>query len=79
MNTANYRYSLGGDEHLFVEISDSMSLHAFFKSMMTTSALKKMDRSPRRGLYRKSRYHKLNQPSKLASLSFLRRLRASSR
>lgn len=34
---------------------------------------------PRRGLYRKSRYHKLNQPSKLASLSFLRRLRASSR
>ena len=43
MNTANYRYSLGGDEHLFVEISDSMSLHAFFKSMMTTSALKKQN------------------------------------
>ncbi len=33
------RYTEGGDEHLFVELSESMSLHAFFKGMMITRAL----------------------------------------
>ena len=27
------RYTFGGDEHLFVECSDEMSLDAFFKSL----------------------------------------------
>jgi urea carboxylase len=26
------RYSFGGDEHLFVEVDEEMSLEAFFKS-----------------------------------------------
>ena len=33
------RYSFGGDEHLFVEISEEMSLPAFFKGMAICSAL----------------------------------------
>lgn len=33
------RYTLGGDEHLFVELSESMSLEAFFKGIMITRAL----------------------------------------
>jgi len=27
------RYSFGGDEHLFVECDENMSLEAFFKSL----------------------------------------------
>jgi urea carboxylase len=34
------RYSFGGDEHLFVECSDEMSMHAFFKSLWITSAIR---------------------------------------
>lgn len=34
------RYSFGGDEHLFVEISEEMSLPAFFKGMALTRALR---------------------------------------
>ncbi|TDR31852.1 5-oxoprolinase subunit B family protein [Hydromonas duriensis] len=34
------RYSLGGDEHLFVELSEAMSLKSFFKGMMMTRALR---------------------------------------
>ncbi|MCW5222746.1 5-oxoprolinase subunit B family protein [Verminephrobacter aporrectodeae] len=34
------RYSFGGDEHLFVEISEEMSLPAFFKSMAICNALR---------------------------------------
>lgn len=33
------RYTLGGDEHLFVELSESMSLHAFFRSILITREL----------------------------------------
>lgn len=35
------RYTFGGDEHLFVEISDEMSLPAFFKGMALTSELRR--------------------------------------
>jgi urea carboxylase len=33
------RYTLGGDEHLFVELSESMSLTAFFQGMLITKEL----------------------------------------
>lgn len=33
------RYTPGGDEHLFVELSESMSLTAFFRSILITTAL----------------------------------------
>lgn len=36
------RYTFGGDEHVFVEISESMSLSAFFKGMAICNALQKM-------------------------------------
>ena len=35
------RYSLGADEHIFVELSEEMSLEAFFKGMAITTALEK--------------------------------------
>lgn len=35
------RYTFGGDEHVFVEISEEMSLPAFFKGMALTSELRK--------------------------------------
>jgi len=35
------RYTFGGDEHLFVEISEEMSLPAFFKAMALTQELSK--------------------------------------
>ena len=31
------RYTFGGDEHLFVEIDEEMSLEAFFKSLSITT------------------------------------------
>ena len=34
------RYSYGGDEHIFVEVDEEMSLDAFFKSLSMTSALR---------------------------------------
>ena len=34
------RYSFGGDEHLFVEIDEDMSLDAFFKSLFLCKALR---------------------------------------
>ena len=34
------RYSYGGDEHIFVECSEEMSLEAFFKSLSVTKAVK---------------------------------------
>jgi urea carboxylase len=34
------RYSFGGDEHLFVEIDEEMSLDAFFKSLSMTNAVR---------------------------------------
>lgn len=34
------RYSFGGDEHLFVECDESMSLEAFFKSLSMTKAIR---------------------------------------
>jgi len=34
------RYSFGGDEHIFVEVDEEMSLKAFFKSLFITNAVK---------------------------------------
>lgn len=34
------RYSYGGDEHIFVEMDEEMSLEAFFKSLSMTSAVR---------------------------------------
>ena len=34
------RYSFGGDEHIFVEVDESMSLEAFFKALFITNAVK---------------------------------------
>ena len=36
------RYSLGADEHIFVELSEEMSLEAFFKGMAITNAVKRL-------------------------------------
>ncbi|MGQ3028734.1 MAG: allophanate hydrolase, partial [Ferrovibrionaceae bacterium] len=38
---ARARYSFGGDEHLFVEISEEMSLPAFFKGMAICNELRR--------------------------------------
>jgi urea carboxylase len=35
------RYSYGGDEHIFVECGEEMSLEAFFKSLSMATAIKK--------------------------------------
>ena len=35
----NSRYSFGGDEHIFVECDEAMSLEAFFKSLSVTKAV----------------------------------------
>ncbi len=37
------RYSFGGDEHIFVEVSEEMSLEAFFKSLSMTNAVRQSD------------------------------------
>ncbi len=34
------RYTFGGDEHIFVEVDEEMSLEAFFKSLSMTSAVR---------------------------------------
>ncbi len=34
------RYSFGGDEHIFAEIDETMSLQAFFKSLSITNAVR---------------------------------------
>ena len=34
------RYSFGGDEHIFVEVDEEMSLEAFFKSLAMTKAVR---------------------------------------
>ncbi len=34
------RYSYGGDEHIFVEVDEEMSLEAFFKSLSMTNAVR---------------------------------------
>ena len=34
------RYSFGGDEHIFVECDEAMSLDAFFKSLSITTAIR---------------------------------------
>ncbi|EPM79433.1 hypothetical protein A249_32931, partial [Pseudomonas syringae pv. actinidiae ICMP 18804] len=36
------RYSFGADEHLFAEVSDSMSLEAFFKGLAVTRAVERL-------------------------------------
>jgi len=36
------RYSFGGDEHLFAEVSEAMSLDAFFRGMAACSELRRM-------------------------------------
>jgi len=37
------RYSFGGDEHVFVEVDEGMSLEAFFKSLSMTNAVRDAD------------------------------------
>ena len=37
------RYSFGGDEHIFVEVDEEMSLDAFFKAISITGALREMN------------------------------------
>lgn len=37
------RYTFGGDEHIFVEVSEEMSLEAFFKALSMTNAVKNAD------------------------------------
>ncbi len=37
------RYTFGGDEHVFVEIDEAMSLEAFFKSLSITNAVRQAD------------------------------------
>ncbi len=37
------RYTFGGDEHVFVEIDEAMSLEAFFKSLSITNAVREAD------------------------------------
>jgi len=39
----NTRYSFGGDEHVFVEVDEEMSLEAFFKSLSITNAVRDAD------------------------------------
>ncbi|WP_339489515.1 5-oxoprolinase subunit B family protein [Pseudomonas sp. EL_65y_Pfl2_R95] len=39
MQTQPIRYSFGGDEHLFAEVSEAMSLEAFFRGMSITRAI----------------------------------------
>ena len=39
MTIGTARYTPGGDEHIFVELSEEMSLEAFFKGMAITTAL----------------------------------------
>jgi urea carboxylase len=34
------RYSFGGDDHIFVEVDEEMSLEAFFKSLSMTNAVR---------------------------------------
>ena len=34
------RYSFGGDEHIFVEVDEEMSLDAFFTSLSMTNAVR---------------------------------------
>ena len=34
------RFSFGGDEHIFAEVDESMSLEAFFKSLFITNAVR---------------------------------------
>ncbi len=41
MAAATARYSFGADEHVFVELSEDMSLESFFKGMAITDALTK--------------------------------------
>jgi hypothetical protein len=36
------RYSIAGDEHLFAEVSESMSLEAFFRAMAITRAVEQL-------------------------------------
>lgn len=39
MQASAVRYSFGGDDHLFAEVSESMSLEAFFRGMAITRAI----------------------------------------
>ena len=34
------RYTYGGDEHIYVEVDDEMSLDAFFKSLSMSNAVR---------------------------------------
>lgn len=40
---SQFRYSFGGDEHLFVEVSEDMSLESFFRGMAACTELRRMN------------------------------------
>ena len=42
MALGNARYSFGGDDHIFAELSEEMSLEAFFKGMAITNAVRRL-------------------------------------
>ncbi|MDR0219010.1 MAG: carboxyltransferase domain-containing protein [Enterobacteriaceae bacterium] len=42
MSDSELRYTFGGDEHLFIEVSEAMSLKAFFRSLSLTNAIKNL-------------------------------------
>lgn len=42
MSLGPARYSYGGDEHIFVELGEEMSLEAFFKGMAITGAVRRL-------------------------------------
>lgn len=37
------RYTYGGDEHVYVEMDEEMSLEAFFKSLSMSNAVREAD------------------------------------
>ncbi len=39
MSVSSLRYSFGGDEHLFIEVGEAMSMAAFFRSMSLVKAI----------------------------------------
>ncbi len=42
MTDINLRYTFGADEHLFIEVSEEMSLKAFFHSLSLTRKIESL-------------------------------------
>ena len=43
MTDINLRYTFGADEHLFIEVSEEMSLKAFFHSLSLTRKIESLN------------------------------------